>query len=281
MTPPTLDQVLSGASALPTLPEVAHYIITSVDDDTSNADELVALLNTDPAIVARILSVANSSVFGLSSRVDSMREAILVLGLEEIRSITLATAVVDRFDMKSANFDPRMLWRHSIGVATCARIIAEENQFNAEAAFTAGLLHDIGQLLLFAVAPKYFEEVLMRRQRLDEPIIAAERAVFGFDHAVAGGELMKNWRLPADIADGILGHHDPDWGDFGEMGDLIHVAEVLSHALDLGELPNNRVPDLSNLACARMGIEWPAFSEKFAEIEARYDEILRALNLLQ
>lgn len=279
MSAPTLAEVLSGASALPTLPEVARFIITTIDDDTSNADSLVTLLNTDPAIVARILAAANSSVFGLSSRVDTMREAILVLGLEEIRSITLATAVVDRFNMKSANFDPRMLWRHSLGVATCARLIAEQNQFNAEMAFTAGLLHDIGQLLLFAVAPQSFEEVLVRRQRLDETIIEAEQAVFGFDHAVAGGELLKKWRLPADIADGIWGHHDPERGDFGEMGDLIHVAEVLSHALDLGELPNNRVPDLSDLACARMGIEWPAFSEKFTEIEARYDEILHALSL--
>lgn len=279
MTAPTLAEVLSGASALPTLPEVARFIITTIDDDTSNADSLVTLLNTDPAIVARILAAANSSVFGLSSHVDSMREAILVLGLEEIRSITLATAVVDRFNMKSANFDPRMLWRHSLGVATCARLIAEQNQFNAETAFTAGLLHDIGQLLLFAVAPQSFEEVLVRRQRLDETIIEAEQAVFGFDHAVAGGELLKKWRLPADIVDGILGHHDPERGDFGEMGDLIHVAEVLSHALDLGELPNNRVPNLSDLACARMGIEWSAFSEKFAEIEARYDEILHALSL--
>ncbi|MCX7168973.1 MAG: hypothetical protein NTY41_01435 [Proteobacteria bacterium] len=80
--------------------------------------------------------------------------------------------------------------------------------------------------------------------------------------------------MPADIADGILGHHDPE-GEFG----VIHVAEVLSHALDLGELPNNRVPDLSDLACARMGIERSAFSEKFCEIEARYDEILHALRL--
>lgn len=281
MTPPTLDEVLAKASALPTLPEVASFVISTIDDETSNADSLVALLNTDPVIVARILAAANSSAFGLSSRVDSMREAILVLGLEEIRSITLATAIVDRFNMKSANFDPRMLWRHSLGVATCARLIAEENQYNAEAAFTAGLLHDIGQLLLFAVAPKLFEEVLMRRQRLDESIIEAEQAVFGFDHAVAGGELIKKWRLPADIADGIHGHHDPESGEFGEMGDLIHVAEVLSHALDLGELPNNRVPDLSGIACARMGIEWPAFSAKFAEIEARYDEILHALSLQQ
>ncbi|MCX7179091.1 MAG: HDOD domain-containing protein [Proteobacteria bacterium] len=279
MNAPSLEEVLAGASALPTLPEVASFVISTIDDDTSNADSLVVLLNTDPAIVARILAAANSSAFGLSSRVDSMREAILVLGLEAIRSITLATAIVDRFNMKSANFDPRMLWRHSLGVATCARVIAEENQYNAEVAFTAGLLHDIGQLLLFAVAPKSFEQVLMRRQRLDETIIEAEQAVFGFDHAIAGGELIKKWRLPNDIADGILGHHDPERDEFGEMGDLVHVAEVLSHALDLGELPNNRVPDLSGIACARMGIEWPAFSAKFGEIEARYDELLNALSL--
>lgn len=153
-SPPRLDEVLARADALPTLPEAARFIISTIDDESTNADSLVVILNTDPAIVARILAAANSTAFGLSSRVESMREAILVLGLKEIRSITLATAVIARFNPRSAAFDPRMLWRHSMGVATCARIIAEEIQYNAEAAFTAGLLHDIGQLLLFAVAPE-------------------------------------------------------------------------------------------------------------------------------
>ncbi len=275
----TLEEILSRVSALPTLPEVARYIIATIDDETSDADSLVQRLNTDPAVVARILAAANSSALALRSRIESMRQAILVLGLKEIRSITLATALIDRLNFGSGAFDPRVLWRHSLGVATCARAIAEDLRYNPEAAFTAGLLHDIGQMLLFAAVPDSFEEAMRRSREQDLPIVEAERSVFGFDHAVVGAELVRLWHLPDEIADGIGGHHDPESGDFGEMGDLIHVAEALSHALDLGAQPDNRVPALSALACARLGIEWSEFTPRMADIEAAYDEILLALNL--
>lgn len=279
MNSASLAEILSRVTALPTLPEVARYVIATIDDESSDADSLVAHLNTDPAVVARILAAANSSALALSSRIDSMRQAILVLGLKEIRSITLATAVIDRLNLGSGAFDPRVLWRHSLGVAICARAIAEDLRYNPEAAFTAGLLHDIGQMLLFVATPELFEEVLRRCRDLDEPIVEAEQAVFGFDHAVVGAELVRLWRLPAEIADGIGAHHDPESGHFGEMGDLIHVAEVLSHALDLGALPDNRVPELSAFSCARLGIDWTEFSPRMADIEAAYDEILLALSL--
>ena len=275
----TLEEILSRVSALPTLPEVARYIIATIDDETSDADSLVQRLNTDPAVVARILAAANSSALALRSRIESMRQAILVLGLKEIRRITLATALIDRLNFGSGAFDPRVLWRHSLGVATCASAIAEDLRYNQEAAFTAGLLHDIGQMLLFATVPDSFEEAMRRSREQDLPIVEAERSVFGFDHAVVGAELVRLWHLPGEIADGIGGHHDPESGAFGEMGDLIHVAEALSHALDLGAQPDNRVPALSALACARLGIEWSEFTPRMADIEAAYDEILLALNL--
>lgn len=279
MTAPTLEMLLSKASALPTLPEVARYIITTIDDERADADSLVERINADPAVVARLLAAANSSAFGLSNRVDSTRQAILILGLEKVRGITLATALVDRVSPASAAFDPRLLWRHSLGVAVCAGAIAAQIGYNPETAFTAGLLHDIGHLLMFAAAPETFEKVLQRRQNLDENIVDAEHAVFGYDHAHAGGELARLWSLPGDIADGILGHHDPEAVDGGEMRDLVHLAEVLSHALDLGEQPNNKVPDLSEAACARLGIEWPIFAPRFTVIEADYQDMLLALSL--
>jgi putative nucleotidyltransferase with HDIG domain len=279
VTTPTLDNILEKASALPTLPEVATFIITSIDDERADADSLVEHLNTDPAVVARLLAAANSAAYGLPTRVDAVRDAIMLLGLENVRRITLATTVIDRYQHGSAAFDPRLLWRHSLGVALCASTIAEHAGYRAETAFTAGLLHDIGQLLLFASVPELFGAAIERRQRLDESITTAETTVLGFDHAVAGAALARLWHLPADIVDGINGHHDPESGDFGEMGDVIHVAEALSHALDLGELANNRVPQISEDSCARLGIEWSGFSRHFGEIEARYDEILLALGL--
>jgi putative nucleotidyltransferase with HDIG domain len=279
MSSPTIAEVLSRSASLPTFPEVARFIVSAIDDESAGADALVDHINTDPVVVARILAAANSAAFGLAARVDSVRQAILLLGLENVKRITLATSIIDRYRQGAAFFDPRLLWRHSLGVALCASALAEHAGYRAESAFTAGLLHDIGQLLLFAVAPDRFIEVIERRQRLDESITAAEQAVFGFDHAAVGSELVRQWRLPTEIADGIRGHHTPEHGDASEIGDIIHVAETLSHALDLGELANNRVPDLSDLACARIGLDWDEFAVRFAEIEARHEEILAALGL--
>ena len=279
MSAPDLATLLEGAGALPTLPQVVTHILETLNDDSADADSLVQRLNTDPVIVARLLAAANSSAFGLASHVASTRQAILVLGLETVRTITLATALIEQFGNITSGFDGRQLWRHSVGVATCARVIAERIGHNPEAAFSAGLFHDIGQLLMMAVAPDACAEVRIRMRQTDVGIVAAEQAVFGYDHAIAGGELARLWRLPEDIVGAIHGHHRPDSGEDGEIGDLVHVAEVLSHALDLGGAEKNHVPDVSEIALLRLGLDWPMLAPRFSEIEARYAGVRQALGL--
>jgi putative nucleotidyltransferase with HDIG domain len=279
MSAPDLTTLLDGARALPTLPQVVTHILETLNDDNADADSLVQRLNTDPVIVARLLAAANSSAFGLASQVASTRQAILVLGLETVRTITLATALIEQVGNVTSGFDSRQLWRHSVGVATCARVIAEQIGRNPETAFSAGLLHDIGQLLMVTVAPDACAEVRIRMRQEDVGITAAEHSVFGYDHAIAGGELARCWRLPEDIVGAIHGHHQPDSGDDGEIGDLVHVAEVLSHALDLGESERNHVPDVSEIALLRLGIDWPRLAPRFPEIEARYSGVRQALGL--
>jgi putative nucleotidyltransferase with HDIG domain len=279
MSAPDLTTLLDGARALPTLPQVVTHILETLNDDNADADSLVQRLNTDPVIVARLLAAANSSAFGLASQVASTRQAILVLGLETVRTITLATALIEQFGNVTSGFDSRQLWRHSVGVATCARVVAEQIGRNPETAFSAGLLHDIGQLLMVTVAPDACAEVRIRMRQEDVGITAAEHSVFGYDHAIAGGELARRWRLPEDIIGAIHGHHQPDSGDDGEIGDLVHVAEVLSHALDLGENERNHVPDVSEIALLRLGIDWPRLAPRFPEIEARYSGVRQALGL--
>lgn len=274
---PSLEQLLAAKDALPTLPQVVRYILETLNDDNANADALVQHLNTDPAIVARLLAAANSSAFGLAAQVASTRQAILVLGLSTVRTITLATALMER--LGNVGRDGRQLWRHSLGVATCARSIAESIDHNPEAAFSAGLLHDIGQLLMAAVAPQAVALAIEYTRSGEVPIVAAEQAVFGYDHALVGAELARLWRLPDDIACGIHAHHQPDDGEDGEIGDLIHIAEVLSHALDLGAVLNNRVPEVSEIALLRLGLNWSTLAARFPAIEARYDGVCQALGL--
>jgi len=278
MNPPRLDELPSHAEQLPSLPEVVSYLMHSLGDDSADVDTIAHHINADPAITARLLAAANSVGSGLSSPIHSARQAFIVLGVDRVVGIVLASALIDRFDTGGDGFDARLLWRHSLGVATCARLLGEHTNVNPDVAFTAGLLHDIGQLLMYIASPEHYLVALELRRDGKMSVVASEQAVFGYDHTQAGRTLAQTWRLPTEIEEAISAHHDPD--DSGrEMGYLIHVSEVLSHALDLGELSNNLVPDLSELACADLGLSWPKLSAHFAEIEARYDGLRLALCL--
>ena len=278
MSAPQLEGLGAWTDKLPSLPEVVHHLMRSLSDESADIDTLAHHINSDPVIVARLLAAANSVGSGLSTRIYSAKQAFLVLGANRVASIILASALSHRFDQQGSGFDARLLWRHSLGVAACAQVIAEECGFNPDMAFTGGLLHDIGQLLMFVASPLNYVQALDRHHQDEISLIETERSLFGYDHAAAGRELARSWKLPGDIVDAIAAHHEPD--ELGsEIGNLIHVSEVLSHALDLGEQPNNRVSELSDLACASLGLSWPKLSARFAEIEARYDGFSVALGI--
>lgn len=269
-TPFTLEQVLARADALPALPEIVARILDMLGDEEANAETLSKHIVSDPAVVVRLLAAANAGAIGASGRVDSVRQAILLLGVGRVRDITLATAIIDRFKA-TPPFDAHRLWLHSVGVAVCAQDVARSAELDVDVAYTSGLLHDVGQLLLFAVDPAAYADVLRLRAARDIDIVDAEREYLGVDHAHVGGELARLWKLPEAVADAIAGHHASDeYPPENEMADAVHVAEVLAHALDLGGGADAKVPNLSDLSCARMGIDWQQFVEHFPRIEARF-----------
>ena len=271
MNPPfTLEQVLARADALPALPQIVARILKMLGDEDTNVEMLSTYIVSDAAVVARLLAAANAGALGAIGRVDSVRQAIMLLGISRVRDITVATAIIDRFTA-APPFDARRLWLHSVGVAICAREVALSAGLNAEVAQTAGLLHDIGQLLLFAVDPAAYADVLIKKAERDIDIVDAEREYLGVDHAHVGGELARLWKLPEAVADAIAAHHAlDDIQPENEMADAVHVAEVLSHALNLGGAEGARVPNLSDLSSARMGIDWRQFAANFPLIEARF-----------
>jgi putative nucleotidyltransferase with HDIG domain len=271
MTTPSLDELLGYADKLPSLPEVIAYLIRELGDEKADLEKLTRHINADPAIVARLLAAANSASSGLSRRVHSAGQAFMLLGANRVAKIILVSSLIYRYDSRVSGFDARLFWRHSLGVAICGRTLAEQVGINPELAFVSGMLHDIGRVLMHTASPGRVMQAL-DLYRLDGiPSVIAERQVFGYDHCAAGRILATTWKLPPDIIDAISAHHEPD-GFGSEIGDLIHVGECLSHALDLDGVPNNRVPDLSELACAHLGLSWPKLASRFGEIEARFDD---------
>jgi putative nucleotidyltransferase with HDIG domain len=260
VSPPyTIEQVLAKATALPALPKIVARILDMLGDEEVNVE-----------VLSSLLAAANAGALGVTGRVDSVRQAIILLGVSRVRDITLATAIIDRFSA-TPPFDAKRLWLHSLGVAICAQEVARSAGLDVDVAYTAGLLHDVGQLLLFVADPMAYAGVLSLQGERDIDIVDAEREYLGVDHAHVGGELARLWKLPEAVADAIAAHHiSADHEPENEMADAVHVAEVLSHALNLGGGDKARVPRLSDLSCARMGIDWRQFAAHFPVIEARF-----------
>lgn len=266
----TRETVLSRMGDLPALPSVVGDILGAIDDEGETVERLVGRISSDPVLVARILGAANAAAQGGRPRIGSLPDAVALLGFNRVRRLVLMTALVRQFQPLAPGFDPTAFWRHSLAVAVCAGVLARETAFDAALAFNAGLLHDIGQLLIVVAFPRESEAVLARMEARDCDIAEAERDVLGIDHGEVGSVMAACWRLPEAFVEAIDGHHRPDATNFEAYSNIVHVAEVLSCALDIGTVPCSVVPALSEHARAHLGLSWPAVAGHFGEIEARY-----------
>lgn len=269
------DELARRIAALPALPPLVMDLLASLQQENLDVATLARRIAADQGLLVRTLRIANSPFYGLAGQVDSLDEAILVLGFRTVRSLVLGAGIVGGFRHKAGGgFRAGVFWRHSVAVAVCARALARARRANAEAAFTGGLLHDLGRYVMALCYPLEFERVLHLQAQRDCPHLEAERAVLGVDHAEVGVMLARAWGLPEGLIEGISCHHEP-----GENGaaDLMHCAEVLAHALELGHEHRGMVPPMDHLAWQRSGFDAATLAPLLGQIENEYEEVCNAL----
>ena len=258
MTAPSLDEIIGGLRSLPSLPTVVMELLQTMGEDDVDIARLARGIGHDQALAARTLRVANSPFYGMQGKIATIDEAITVLGFVNVRSLVTTAGIAAAWPASAgAGFDPRIFWRHSLGAASCAATLAPYAKLRPETLFLAGLLHDIGRLVLVVTHPAVYAETLLRRARADCLLLDAERAVLGFDHAQIGSELCRHWRIPAPIAAAVERHHQVNPGAPGlpaDMADVIHIADGLAHALDLAGDPDAMVPPPASAAWQRLGL---------------------------
>ncbi len=209
--PPELKRALSRITEISSLPEVTARIVEVVEDPRSTAQEMREIVKHDPALAAKILKVVNSSFYGLPSQISSLDRAIVMLGLSAVKNIALAASLSRLFrpGALSQRFSARDLWNHCISVGVCARMLAQASFGQAEEAFVAGLVHDMGILLEFQVLPDKLRQVVSRCEQQPEDFCAVEREIIGADHQVFGGALAEKWKFPLGLRVAISHHHNP------------------------------------------------------------------------
>jgi putative nucleotidyltransferase with HDIG domain len=260
----SVASVLDHAQKLPSLPSVVLEILESFDNERMDVSTLAGKIANDQALVARVMRVANSAFFGLSGQVGTIFEAISVLGFNNLRGLVTAAAIINASPKNLGEFDLVVFWRHGICTAACAKVLAKRLGLNPEIAFTAGVLHDIGKLIIVMGYPAAAKVVAVD-EASDESFLEAERNLIGYDHAALGGELAQRWKFPQAIRDAIRLHHSPpDASGRSNLSDVVYIANLFAHALDQGKIREQKFAMLAAEAYDRLTLdqsEWPALAQ--------------------
>jgi len=271
-----IDDVIKRIHNLPSLPAVVAELLSSMEQEDIDVHALAGKIALDQALTAKTLRLANSSFYGLPSKVNSIQQAISVLGFHSIRTLVTACSVTGSFaPTPGLEFDFEAFWRHAVGTAVCARALAPQIRLSPETAFTAGLLHDLGTLVLATRFPKEYSEVEAYHQQHDCTTSAAERAVFGFDHAGIGSALAAYWKFPLPIQQAVEEHHQPP--PTSSLSTVIYLANVLAHALDFSGQEDDQVPPLSKQAWALLNLSESSGFALFSEAEHLFDDMCQIL----
>jgi len=234
----TLAKLLVKVKDMPPLPQSISRILELTRSTKSSAHDLAKVFERDPKLTANMLKLANSSFYGFSRKISTISHAIVCLGLDTVKSIALTSSTQEMLnnEIPAYALEKGMLWQHSICCATCARIIAKRTGFKeAEEAYIAGLLLDIGKIILSNFAEDYFIQIIEKSKNNRAPFDRAEQEVLGFDHPQIGGRIIKKWNLPPILVEAVQYHHRPDKAKIHKkLTYIVHLADAISCILGIG-----------------------------------------------
>ncbi len=199
---------------------------------------------------------------------SNIKHAGTLLGIHTLHGIITAAGIIDHFPpiAKEQRFDRNSFWLHSIGTGIAAQVLARRCGHDPEQAFTAGLLHDVGKLVLAVYFEQDFTNVLLYRDKYDCLIREAEEQVLGFDHTEIGSRVARHWKLPTALISAIRFHHNLS-EHTSVLAELVHVADILCRGLDIGHGGDNLIPILDENVLARLGFDWGDLKTALPEIE--------------
>lgn len=260
---------LAQARNLPSLPAVSKKVGELLEKPTSSAADFGVIISQDQALSSKLLKLVNSALFGLSEHVESISRAVALVGFRQIRDLVTGMSVIQSFKgLESDSLNMKAFWEHSLACGVSSQVLAVYLQLPAaETCFTAGLLHDVGKLVLLANNAAEYNEVL----RLNQDGVLngdAERRIFDLSHAELGARLAAMWNYPPSFQDAVAFHHRPDLsGGFQVLTSIVHISDVIVHSLELGYSGEQFVPPLNMEACGAIGLRTSMLAPAIERIE--------------
>lgn len=241
------ELLVSDVAGLISLPDVCVRVKEMVEDTSYSAADIGKVVSKDAALTARLLRIVNSAFYQFPSKIETVSRAVTIVGNRELRDLVFAATVAGIFEKISSDLiDIEAFWRHAVYSGIFSRIIAKKCRvLHNERLFIAGLMHDIGRLVIAYKLPAESREILQTVKQQQIPLHQAEQAILGFDHAQVGAELMKVWALPASHQAAARNHHKPELGqDFSLDASIVYVANLITELAETGEYDANWLSDV-------------------------------------
>jgi putative nucleotidyltransferase with HDIG domain len=257
---------------LPPMPHIARLVMEKVADPSTSGKQLQDIISQDQALAARILKIANSAFYGLSRSITSLTTAISTIGFNTIKSLVISSAMRDLF--RTFGLTEQLLWEHSLGCAFSARMIAKRVKFpKVEEVFLAGLLHDIGKVILNLKVPEQVSIII--QDVYNNPgttFLELEQSTFGFDHAQLGRLVAHKWNFAAEIEEAIGCHHQPSAAEtLPAISYITHLGNAFCHKLQIGPTKNPEL-DVAGLDSARfLKLDAASIAEVIEEVGVTFD----------
>lgn len=277
-----LDDIITYDMKISSPPVIFLLINETMNNPESSILDIAKIISNDQGLTARLLKMANSPLYGFPSKIETITQAISILGTQQINDLVLATTVVNLFKKipeKLVEIDS--FWNHSIACGISARVLATyRREPNVERFFVAGILHDIGRLILYTKMPEVSIEILEKCRREEELLYRAEQEIIGYDHADVGSRLAEKWRLPLSIIEMVQFHHTPILSNYFPIETaVIHLADILAHAMELGSSGEKFVPPLDKKAWDSLGLTPSLLSSVMSKIDEHFNETIKALRM--
>ncbi|MES2309501.1 MAG: HDOD domain-containing protein [Verrucomicrobiota bacterium] len=274
------EEMVNAVQTVYTLPATFHRLSEAINSPESTMDEIAEIISNDQSMCMRVLELANSAFYGFPAKIETISNALTLIGAQQIRDLVLGTTVVEMFEgIPSELVNMRSFWRHSIACGLTAKIIASlRREPNVERFFVLGLLHDIGRMVMFQKIPEIMTDLLQQAPQKEVPLYKLELEVLQYTHEDVGAALMTQWKFPLRLSEGVRKHHQfSSFAKFPLESAVIHLADICAHSFGFDGSGERFVPPIHPMAWTQLSLDPTSFKQIEKELDRQIQEVMKIM----